>query len=108
MEKKNESMGELNLELMQYYIFEWIKSQPVDTTITLNNCWGEDYNNMTAFTLDPDVTFKKVLQHNIEADNNLCFSRILPLTLWGHCLKEDEELYEAVKLVCYFSHTTLL
>ena len=80
-----------------------MKSNPTDTGITLKNCWEDDKNNFTAFSLDPDVTFKKALKHSSDAENNSCFARILPLALWGYQLS-DEDLYMAVKLVCYFSH----
>ena len=89
---------------MQYYSFEWMKSQPADTSITLNNCWKDDLEKISAFNLDPDVTFKKALKHSLDAENNSCFSRILPLAIWGHLLSNDD-LYEAVKLVCFFSHS---
>lgn len=96
-------MGDLNLELIQYYIFEWMRSNPSDTGITLKNCWGADFNKFTAFNLDPDVTFKKAMYHSFDAENNSCFSRILPLAIWGYQLSNDD-FYEAVKLVCFFSH----
>jgi ADP-ribosyl-[dinitrogen reductase] hydrolase len=45
-----------------------------------------------------------VKEVNEASETNECLARIVPLAIWGSNLESDEELFEAVRLYCSFTH----
>ena len=49
--------------------------------------------------------FKHVSEVNSSAETNECVVRLVPFALWCSQLESKEDLFEAVRLYCSFTHT---
>lgn len=62
----------------------WYNSPPFDKSYTFSSLF-QNYDTNSMYTMNWMLKSMK----NIDAENNLCLVRAIPLAIWGAYLKED-------------------